>query len=277
MTKTLDNFKIVTKAGATYDMAADFNVLVRSFSVSSPRPEFVTDEIDGRHGKVRMGKTWGSRKLTAVCALFAADSYDVALLRNDVFKALMTLDEFYLICDAEPGKRWKVEVANEWTPDRIGRYGEFTVEFVSHGPFAESVGTTLDEKTFDAEKWQLGQGLIQADDMMYVHTATSFRIFNAGDETIDPRELPLKITYKGASTNLVIKNVTTAETWSYEGTSNSGDNIVLDGIRSTKNGLSIFAKTNRKLISMKPGWNDFTLEGTSGAFEITFDFRFYYL
>jgi len=89
--------------------------------------------------------------------------------------------------------------------------------------------------------------------------------------------LPLKITFTGASSNLTITNQTTGDMWQYTGTTQAGDTITLDGVRSLKNGASIFGQTNRKLITLKSGWNDFAITGATGAFEISFDFRFYYL
>ncbi|MCG6184237.1 phage tail family protein [Anoxybacillus sp. LAT_38] len=111
----------------------------------------------------------------------------------------------------------------------------------------------------------------------WIDNQTSFSIYNAGDKTIDPRELPLTITFRGESANLTIINKTTGDTWQYTGTTVKSDFLVLDGIRSLKNGVSIFSDTNRKLITLVPGWNDFTITGASGYFEITFNFRFYYL
>jgi Phage tail protein len=155
--------------------------------------------------------------------------------------------------------------------------GRFDVEFTTLSPFAESIGTTLDPFTFDAELWQIGQGLTAEDGIVYTHSTSSFRIYNAGDVTIDPRVLPLKITFTGASTNLKITNTTTGDMWQYTGTTQAGDTITLDGVRSLKNGVSIFSATNRKLITIASGWNDFTITGASGSFTISFDFRFYYI
>lgn len=276
MIKTYDNFKIITQDGTTFDMATDFNVLVRSFSIPSARPEIETEKVQNRHGEIRMGKTWGPRQLTAECSFFAVDYQDNALLSSELFNTLLSLDEFYVIVDAEPAKRWKVEVASEFTPSKIGNYGEFSVTFVCHDGVAESVGTTLTTLSFDEEDWQLGQGLTN-DDLKYTHITSAFKIFNAGGIKVDPREKPLMITFTGASTNLKIVNSTTGEEWQYTGTTVASDSLVLDGIRSTKNGLSIFRETTRKLITISPGWNDFVITGASGSFSIKFDFRFYYL
>jgi len=275
MIKTYDNFKIVTPDGTTYDMADDFNVLVRSFTIGSPRPEIETDKIDGTHGAIKLGKTWGERELSADCSFFAFDALDTPLQRNKLYRLLMSLDEFYIIVDAEPGKRWLVEVADSFAPSKVGTYGEFTVNFVCHSGFAESVGTTMDPMTFDSGLWQVGQGLT-GEQLVYTQSTSTFSIFNAGDIPVDPRTIPLVITFYGTSTNLSIKNNTTGDEWTYTGTT-SAQTIKLDGVKSTKSNVSIFANTNRKLITLKPGWNDFVITGATGTYTISFDFRFYYL
>src|SRR5699024_1306520 len=75
----------------------------------------------------------------------------------------------------------------------------------------------------------------------------------------------LKITYKGNSENLRIRNLTTGDEWAYNGTTNTSDVIVLEGIRSTKNGLSIFRQTNKRLLTLAPGWNEFEIVGAPDA------------
>jgi hypothetical protein len=151
------------------------------------------------------------------------------------------------------------------------------VDFIIHSVFLESIGTTLDPQTFDSELWQIGQGLI-TDDTKYIHNTTSFRIYNAGNVKVDPHRNPLIIKYKGISTNLQIKNNTTLDTWSFTGTTTEDDTLELNRLRSLKNTVvNVFSDTNRRSISLAPGWNDIELIGTSGSFEISFDFRFYYV
>ncbi|WP_258535682.1 phage tail family protein [Bacillus sp. 03113] len=276
MIKTLDNFKIVTKDGKIFDMANDFGVLVKKLTIFSPKPQIYTETSDNINGSIRLGKTWGERKIIAECSSFAVDSYDYALLRNKLFQIFMILDEFYLIVDSEPGKRWLVEVSDEWDPSKIGTYSDFMLNFISHSSFSESIGTTLDPLTFDAELWQIGQGLL-ADDLIYKLNTNTFKIYNAGDETIDPEKFPLIIKYQGESNNLQIKNLTTLNTWTYNGSTAAGESIEINRTRSLKNGIvPVFGDTNRKLIKLAPGWNDFELVGAVGSFEISFDFRFYY-
>jgi phage-related protein len=274
--KTLDNFKIQLQNGLIYDMADTFSVLVRSFRISSPSPSRQTEQIDGRDGQLRLGKDFGPREITAVCSFFAVDYADSLLLRDDIISVLYGRDPFYIIPDATPGKRWLVEASDSMTPELIGMYGEFTLSFISDSTYAESIGTTLDPLTFDAELWQVGQGLtVDATD--YTQTAATFSIYNAGDITVDPREFPLVITFKGASTNLAIVNSTTVTEWDYTGTTTASDTVMLDGVRMLKNGVSVFGSTNRKLVTLAPGWNDIQVFGATGAFTISFDFRFRYI
>ncbi|PEP89090.1 hypothetical protein CN585_28785 [Bacillus toyonensis] len=111
----------------------------------------------------------------------------------------------------------------------------------------------------------------------YRHTTTSFRIYNTGDTKVDPRHMPLRITFTGASENLKITNKTTKEEWMYTGITTDTDTIVIDQVRSTKNSLSIVRDTNKKVISLQTGRNEFEIIGATGAFSISFDCRFYYL
>jgi phage-related protein len=267
---------IIERLNGTIIDTEQYGIKLLTHSISSPSPRVVTEEIEGRDGYIEIGTTYDGRKIRASFFMRAFDKEDYPLLRNEVFRIFATKELFYFH-EPDQKRRWLVR-SNGFDLERFSpRGGTFEIEFSSPSPYAESIGTTLDPFTFDAELWQIGQGLIESDDLKYVHNTASFRIYNAGDIDIDPRVLPLKITFTGASTNLTITNQTTGDIWTYNGTTQLGDTITLDGIRSLKNGASIFGQTNRKLITLKSGWNDFTVTGATGAFTISFDFRFYYL
>ena len=108
-----------------------------------------------------------------------------------------------------------------------------------------------------------------------INSETEFSIYNAGDAEIDPRDMELVITFRGDSTNLNIENITTVEKWEYTGTTIVSDVLKLDGVRVTKNDLSVFRDTNYKSITLDKGWNAFIITGTTGSFELTFEFRFH--
>jgi Phage tail protein len=267
---------IITRLDWTTYSLADYGIKTLDFAVDAPTPRTITEELDGRDGLIELGTTYDARKIRASFYFRAYDGPDFPLMRNEIFRMFASRESFYVTDDREPGKRWLVKSDGFSVEQLMANKGRFDVEFTALIPFAESVGTTLDPFTFDAELWQIGQGL-EAEDLNYVHTTSSFQIFNAGDITVDPRIYPLTIEYTGASTNLTITNQTTGDIWQYTGTTQAGDTIMLDGVRSLKNGLSIFGNTNRQLITIAPGWNDFTITGASGSFTISFAFRFYYI
>ncbi|CRK80301.1 phage tail family protein [Neobacillus massiliamazoniensis] len=248
-----------------------------SFIPESLSPRFSSEEIENVDGSILLGTTINARKLYVEFLFNAKDHIDYQLLRDEIFKFFNPKKDLYIIDTRLPGKRWKARNSTTFKPEYLTpTVGGFGLEFIAFGVYAESIGSSLDPKTFDVEKWQIGQGLTD-DNNKYIHSTNSFSIFNAGEIAINPRKRPVVITFKGASTNLQIKNKTTGDTWTYTGSSNPSDVIKLDGIRSTKNGLSIFRDTNHKLITLATGNNDFQLTGTSGSFEISFDFRFYYV
>mgnify|MGYP001047288798 CR=1 FL=1 len=267
----------IERLNGTQYKLSEHDITVNYFKVDSPSPRFYWEEIEGRDGLIDQGTEYGERKLYGDFEFVAADFLDFPLLRNEIFRMLDSREAFYLIDSREPGKRWLVK-SEGFSPDQlIANRGKFNTNFISPSSFAESIGTTLDPLTFDAELWQTGQGLT-LDETMYTHSTTSFQIYNAADGvTINPREMPLEITFKGASSNLTITNTTTGDVWQYTKTTASGDTLLLTGVRSLKNGLSVFSDTNKKLISLAPGYNNFTITGATGSFTISFAFRFYTL
>ena len=256
---------IETLEGTRFNLKS-IGVVPLRFNVDSLSPRHSSEIVEGRDGYLDLGTTFEGRTLRVSFFLKAEDIYDYSLLRNEVFNLFDSRTVFYLIHKYEPKRRWKVKTTSAFSIERFNqRIGSFEVEFISSSPYAESYGTTLNPFTFDAELWQVGQGVI-SEDLVYAHNTTTFRIYNGSDIEIDPREIPILIKYQGPSTNLKIKNETTGDEWRYNGSSGVNDTIELNGVRSLKNNLTIFGQK---------GWNDFTLTGASGSFLISFDFRFY--
>lgn len=279
---------------------SDIGIVAKDFILSSIEIDSKVESLEGMDGFRETDATFGSRIITVPFYLKGVDLLDFMLARDELFRLVTDKRPFYIQELRRPKyqqynfvgineryepeddnqelsqKRYLVRLSNIVEIEQTFKDGEGELVFTTiELPFAESVGTTLDDLTFTAEKWQVGQGLT-LENPKYTHSTNTFSIYNAGDVTIDPRQLPLKIIYRGASNNLKITNLTTGDEWQYDGTSGSNDNITLDGIRSLKNDSSIFKDTNKKLISLKPGWNDFTLSDTSGSFLISFEHRFYY-
>ncbi|MCP1124558.1 phage tail family protein [Bacillus sp. 3103sda1] len=264
--------------GNKYILSKETGYFILYFRPESLQVNVNYEYIDGRDIPVEVSSQPQRRKIPMALLIESYDFPDFALKRNEFFQILDSREPFYVTVDTEPGKRWLVR-ADSFTPDHITtKVGRCNITLQCVSPYAESIGTTLDPMTFDSELWQIGQGLI-AEDMLYKFSVTSFQVYNAGDVAINPKEprMPLVIRVYGVTQNLSITNRTTGDVWQYTGETTASDVIELKGVRSLKNGVSIFGNTNYKLINIATGWNDFVIGGVTGPFNIEFDFRFYYL
>lgn len=254
------------------------DLIFLSFDVDSPEPITTTSTISGMDGVIDKGTTYGPRNMTARFLLSTDSKYNYELLKTDVERLFDSREAFSIIDEDNPGRKWEnVKRSGKIEWDRRGSgVGIATIPLISFSPYAVSIGSLLDPYTFESELWQFGQN-IPLEDFSYSHTTREFSIWNLGDAIVDPKNRELKIYYKGASSNLTIENITTGDKWQYNGTSKAGDTILLDGVFSRKNGISIFGSTNRKVIKLMPGENKFRATGTLYSFNIEFDFRFLYL
>ncbi|MFP3509394.1 phage tail family protein [Peribacillus sp. SIMBA_075] len=265
---------IQTEQGEVIDTSSFFKLSV--FEPSSPKRNLSLQDIEGRRGSLVTSNALTTRTVLVECLFIARDKSDFILKRDETFVLFDSDIPYYIIDSRQPFKRWKVSCDGfdaEYTRNRVGK---ITLNFTAIDGMSESTGSTLSPLSFDSETWGIGQNLLN-DDNGYIFTNRNFKIYNAGDIEVDPREKPLIITFKGSSDGLTIRNNTTGEYWRYSGSTNSYDTITLDQVFSRKNDASIFNDTNRKSVKLLKGWNEFTISGTTSAFEIAFDFRFYYL
>ncbi len=389
--------------GTTYDLL-DYGIKTRNVLISSPTPEHVFENAEGRNGVVDHGTTYDVRYITGMYRATSKDIKDFSLLRDEIFMIFRTDEPFYLIEKRLPGKRWLVKVEFPYEIPQKNIFGNFDVNFIGIKGVSESVGTSADidnpelmrmvpnlwtqgyyvnivggtgtntnsrsvrmnkkikvlsginyviknsssiadlkvsffnnagykrritidptEKTIieidndvieigvhfstsdvsgddikpedidgtikgklkkeisgivsDDELWGFGMGLIADDDsLIYTHTNTSFKIFNPGIE-VHPFEQDLLIEIsdvKGSTDYLQLKNQTTGDIFKVTEAVNDNQLIKLDGPNITSNNLQYLRKTNRKYITLAPGWNEFRLTGADSA-KVSFDFRFYYL
>jgi hypothetical protein len=280
----------ITKLSGESFRLSERDITVRDFVVGSPTINPVYSQIEGRHGRVDMGATFGSRSISVPFYYKAEDIHDVALLRDELMGLAVSAEPFYIremrrIIYGKgdnqyvSGKRYKVRLANPFEIDQQLEYGFGELRFETTDlPFAESIGTTADIDrdgiTYDSELWSYGMGLLYSDEAQkYTHNTRSFRIYNAGNiPRHHPFEQELKITIRNASQGYQLSNKTTGDIFKFNDQPNGS--IVIDGPVITDAGLIAFRKTNGHFITLAPGWNDF--EQNQDA-TVSFDFRFYYL
>ncbi|WP_169871129.1 phage tail family protein [Shouchella patagoniensis] len=213
--------------------------------------------------------------------IIKGESYMHYLLKRTEFLALICgKKEFYASTKNEPNKLWKVTAPNGFQIPHIAHYaGEAQIQLESSSPYAYSRGT-LDDRFDFSGLWQFGMNIPAIpDEIKYKHQTRRFVIWNLGHAEINPKRIneELKIIYQGASNNLGIRNTTTGTFWQYQGSTSTRDIVVIEDVFSYKNSQPIFPQTNKGIITLAPGPNEIILTGTSGAFEIGFDFPFLFI
>src|SRR5690625_2167207 len=186
---------------------------------------------------------------------------------------------FFVVDKRQRGKRHKVVLDANFMPIRHNPInGTAVIPFITCEPhFSESIGTTADIDSnglrYSDELWSYGMGLLYDNEShRYTHSARSFEIYNAGNVPIHPFQQELKISIIGAGDGIELRKKKKDE--GFRLTDQINGVIVMDGVIVTDNGIQALRKTNRQFISLAPGWNEFTQNGTA---RISFDFRFYYL
>jgi Phage tail protein len=276
MEKSVFNFKIQYEDGSVIDLHEDKKMWVSYFRIPPLSPEHKTESVEGRHGSVYLETILKERVVPAGIMIEGYDPLDFDLFRDEIYRMFNPLNKFYIIRDLQPGKRMEVSVASDFDIEYLTlEDGEFEISFVIHSVFLESLGTTLTPPEY-GQMLQVREENFGDPPIQYTFNTNTFSVWNDGDVTVDPREHEMKITFQGISSNLTIKNLTTGEEWYYTGETNELDTLDIERRRSLKNDVSIFKNTNKKLITLVKGWNEFEITGATD-FTISFDFRFYYV
>lgn len=292
---------------------SEHGIIVKDFIVSSIPIISEYGEIEGRHGTVDYGATYGTRTITVPFRLQAYDLMDFPLMRDVLFGLVIETESFYIrelrrikklqykFADTtEPprmdpesenkfvgGKRYLVRLQNTFDIEQIEADGEGELVFeTTELPFAESIGTTQDLHKngidFDSGLWGFGMGLLTDENsLIYTHNATvakPFRIYNAGNVPIHPFDQKLKITISnvmGSTDSFQIINLTNMSKLKINTALSTSDTVVFDGANITRNGLSFTKNTDKNFIELESGWNNLRIYFCDSA-TIEFDFPFYY-
>lgn len=258
--------------GTRYDIE-DYGLGRLTHPISSPEITHNTSDVNGL-GDVITDTTIGQRTIPVDFAFVAKGIYDYYLLRDEV-NALFTRGEpFYIIFKREPYKRWFVKVEEQFLlpPSPFG--GQFTIKFRTVLKYAESIVTTLYSKEWDADVWWWGSGIEWDEPLSYRFTTNKFTVMNLGTAPLEPEVMPMRIVIK-ANVGSVFRliNLTNFSEYQYNGPLTSNDTLIIDGVMSHKNGVSVFRDTNKKLIYLNPGPNVFEVTGGT-VISVDFDFRF---
>lgn len=252
-------------------------------SVSSIERDRYEENVKGIPGPIDYGFDFKEREITLKFQMeHYHDTFDFRLQRDELYNIFSSHNHLYVSDNLVPTRVIKLQVDSQFTPERYGYwYSTLEVTGKTTGlPFWRTKYTTQDIETkgFEAiaEQFGLADGL-NIDYPKYTFTEKKFTVWNGGNVTLDPRNMPLKIKLKHLVTDGKFKltNKTTGETFEYY-TPRTGNTVDLDGVQAFVGyQANRLRQTNRKYISIVPGINE--IEYSGGTMDdIEFDFPFYY-
>lgn len=259
--------------GTRYDIE-DYGVCRLFHHIPSAEIDHSTETINGG-GDIITESTIKQRTISVDIGYKVNDIFDFYLLREELNGLFMRKEAFYIIFKREPYKRWFVKIDKQFNVPTNQSGGQFSLEFRTVKKYAESIATTASKKEWDEDLWWWNGKITWDDPLQYTFASNSFTVVNLGNVEIDPAErgIELEITIKATASNLTIRNLTNGSTYVYNGSLSSTDTLKISGIRSLKNGISVFKDTNKDLLTLSPGAN--RIEVTGGTVQsITFDHRF---
>lgn len=295
------DLEVIKQNGEKF-LLSDYDVVVQDIKIYSIPMLHNRQRIDGIAGSLSYGTEYGDRKIEVTATLIAKDLHDYAHLRDELFNLLNDSDGYYvrelrrlnkkqyefIDLNEKPkektgtdnsyvdGKQYHVELDGEFEFEQDDVYGSTTINFKTSGlPFAESIYTTkeLNDSGYSAlvEKYGLVDS-IHDEYQQYKFTERNFTVWNAGNVTIEPEMMYLKIIVTGTNGVLEIRNKTTGDVFKVN--AEFGGDLVIDGINAQLKSTNVFRDTNKRFINLTTGKNDFEIIGRSN--DITIDFRFYY-
>ncbi|WP_445505823.1 phage tail domain-containing protein [Niallia sp. 03091] len=246
-------------------------------SVSAPAltQNYITNP--GLDGQLPSGKaTYGPRTVSANFYFSGHDLFDFELACREIHRFFFEREAYYIRTTMMPGFRYLV-MAKPYDPTRINITDmTFTIEFDLPSGFREAYKTTLEAPfTYDAESWQVGMNLPNVEDLSYVFNTLAFSVYNASDITINPLKhhlLDIALTCVGTPT---IRNWTTGDIFHLDKEMTSSDALLLSGFDPYLNNQRCGRDTNHGVITLAPGWNNFSIASCSNPV-IAFNIRFLY-
>lgn len=271
----------ISKDGINWTSSFDDPNLDGAYCYKAPdvQPANPTDNLQKiglMDGSRLLSTSYSTRELKMEIFFEGIDEGDAELAYDALQRFLISRDPYW-ICFANWPQRMYYVKAKLAAPTFAGdRHWTCEVTFTDLIGLSRSVGTTQDPV--------LGFGNNYNTAPQYTFNSNSFTVVNHSDVMIDPerRGHPFKLTLQGSSSgNMKITNKTTGDvftrnlTYTKDGTTAFNGTYVIDGVRPTLNGKSDDYYTNKGVITLQIGKNDFQIDNFSGT--VTFDYPDWWL
>lgn len=268
-----------TESSDEVDVSKAIKGLIYLGDDESPTIASTYQQNVSKDGQILQSLSYDKNVINAKFGLRFGNWYDFKLAKHEIYKLFSQREVMRIRTDAEPAiVKYVVPATFDVTPIEEGsNTAVFTIPFENPSGYKYSLLRSDSLYTFNEDGWQFGMNL-PSEDLVYTHSESEFKIYNASDIKIDPyyqnHDLVIKLNFEGQS--LTITNKTTNTSWSYNKPSKKTDNIVLNQLSTTLNGEPASVNTDYGNLTLEPGWNEIKVSGATD-FQITFSFPFIYL
>lgn len=237
-------------------------------------------QIPGIDGAVNQYKTYSNYQVPAKFFLRFENWQDYKLAKHQINRLFSSRKLIRIRTDTESAMvRFVMPNPPEIAPtEPEAHYASFTENFDNPSGYRYSLYRSDSLGSYDEDGWQIGMNIPSDGVPNYHFKSTSFKVYNASDIAIDPygQKHDLRILFKFNGPWMKITNNTNGSSYTYKKPSNGGEQIILDGIKTTLNGKPASVNTDYGTIILETEWNDISISGASNV-DITFSFPFIYL
>lgn len=275
----------ISKDGISWTSSFDDLDLDGAYCYKAPdvQPANPTDNIQKvglMDGSRLLSTSYSTRELKMEILFEGSDESDAELAYDALQRFLISRDPYWICFANWPQRMYYVKAklaAPVFSNDRQWTCEVTLTDLIG---LSRSVGTTQDPV--------LGFGNNLNAEPQYTFTSNVFSIINHSDVMIDPerRGHPFKLTLQGQSSgNMKITNKTTGDVFTRKGVQGNDGSLlkgsdfngtyVIDGVRPMLNGNPDDMYTDRGVIRLQIGENDFQIDNFNGT--VTFDYPDWWL
>lgn len=275
----------ISKDGINWTSSFDDPSLTGAYCYQAPdvQPANPTDNLQKiglMDGSRLVSTSYSTRELKMGIYFEGLDESDAELAYDALQRFLISRDPYWICFSTWPQRMYYVKAKLAAPAFSGDRHWTCEVTFTDLIGLSRSVGTTQDPV--------MGFGNNLEAEPQYTFKTNTFSIVNHSDVMIDPerRGHPFKLTLQGQSSgNMKITNKTTGDVFTRKGVqgddgkmlkgSDFNGTYIIDGVRPTLNGKPDDLYTDRGVITLQIGRNDFQIDNFSGT--ITFDYPDWWL
>ncbi|WP_217971497.1 phage tail domain-containing protein [Staphylococcus xylosus] len=243
-------------------------------------PNAVDNDItmDGIDGTIPGYVTYAPFNLILRFGFDGEDLTDKHIFEHHLRAKFCRRKPFYVITSQLPNIKYSVnraQVNPTLKPD--GTSIEFEVTFNVYKGYSESVFTTRNIADFGSD-WGVENSFPLNENIKYYHIKNQFTIWNGSNDIIKPQfghQLNIKLNVQ-SNGGFELVNLTTGDIFKYKKSSTKNTNIVLNSIYAYRENYRCGIDTNRGVITLDPGYNEFKIKGEVGSCSSEFDFPFIY-